>query len=243
MTGSGPPEVGWEPLPPGFCWAVAATLTIIASIGLTAALVADRNAAGRLVKEGGVVETVQVLLFGACGVLSGWRAVRAGRRNEPVAPGLLLAWVFTLLVVAEQDVDVHLFGVRVVHTRYLVDPAIWLPYRAAALLVLAGVPLALALYGLRHLGELWRAAWRGLGEARVWLAVAGAAIFGVTEIYERRLTHAGSLPRYFLEETLELIAGICLFVAFAWPPAAPRGEPMVTTPRSPSLRSPATSDR
>ncbi|MBI4588903.1 MAG: hypothetical protein HY725_08675, partial [Candidatus Rokubacteria bacterium] len=60
---------------------------------------------------------------------------------------------------------------------------------------------------------LWREARRLTAEPWGHLLLAGAAIFGFVQLFERRLNHWLLLPRNFLEESLELVAALYFLLA------------------------------
>jgi hypothetical protein len=111
------------------------------------------------------------------------------------------------------------FCVKVIHTRFFVNGAVWLPYRVLGFLAVVGLPVILAIYALRHWRELLLVLGRGprTGWGRLYLA--GGGLFILVEIFERRL-HATFLPKYFLEELLELVSAILLLVASVHQPTA-----------------------
>jgi hypothetical protein len=74
-------------------------------------------------------------------------------------------------------------------------------------------PVVLGLYALRRWRALLAAILRALGEAPGRVFIAGFVIFGLTEAFEKPLGHIPRLPRFMVEEVLELVAGICSAVA------------------------------
>jgi hypothetical protein len=222
-------------------WAVTGAATLVTGAALVAGLALDRRLAGHIMNEGGPVETLQAFLFAIAGAWALGHVVRYVRVGADPAASVLLAYFFGTLVIGELDLDKRLFGTRVIHTRFFVDPSVWLPYRVAAVVVGGGVPLAFAVYALRHVSSLRDTAWRLAREPGGQLLLVGLLIFGGVQLFERQLVTAGGLPPYFLEESLELVAGFCWIAGIAdWPSAAAASDVAVRSwaalarpPRSP----------
>jgi hypothetical protein len=187
-------------------------LTPAVALTLLALLAWDLGLAGRLVSEDGVVEWVQVVLLIAAAGLSGRRAISLIADGQPAAPDVLLTFLFVGLVIGEVDLDRRLFGMRVIHTRFFTKPAVWWPYKLLAAIVVGGVPLAVAAYTWRHRWQVWRSVLRLPVEPWGHLLVPGAAIIGFTQLFEHGLNSLLPLPPYFLEESLELVAALYLFL-------------------------------
>ena len=183
------------------------------TVGLVLAiLIIDPALADVLTREDGVVEWLQAFLFAAAALMAlgtAWRLARAG--GTPVGE-VLLAALLAGLIIGEIDLDRIVFGRKLIHTRFLVDDGVWLGWRALAAVVMVGVPAALGLYALRHRAALLAAGHRALREPSGRVLLAGLAVFAVTEVFERPLGRIPGLPRYVLEELLELVAAICLCV-------------------------------
>jgi hypothetical protein len=123
----------------------ALTVSLVVTIQLVDPVLADV-----LTREDGVVEWLQVGLFAAAAVLAlrgAWTTVKAG--GSPVLEILLTA-LLGGLIIGEIDLDRLVFGRKIIYTRFLVDEAVWLGWRALAAAVMAGVPAALVLYALRQ---------------------------------------------------------------------------------------------
>jgi hypothetical protein len=188
----------------------ALTVGLVVTIQLVDPVLADV-----LTREDGVVEWLQVGLFVAAAILAlrgAWTTVRAG--GSP-ALEILLTALLGGLIIGEIDLDRLVFGRKIIYTRFLVDEAVWLGWRVLAAAVMAGVPAALALYALRQRTELVAAGYRVLAEPSGRLLLAGLVIFALTETLERPLGRIPGLPRYMVEEVLELIAAIWLCVALS----------------------------
>jgi hypothetical protein len=94
-----------------------------------------------------------------------------------------------------------------------VDPSVSIGWRVVALLAMAVPAVVLALYALVRRSDLLRGIRRAMAESWGRLFITGFVIFGVTELLEKPLGRIPGLPRYLLEETLELVAAVCFGVA------------------------------
>ena len=191
---------------------VATAISLITMALLGAAVALDPAFADRLSREDDVVEWVQAALFALAAisaVASAWATRRSGA--SPVLE-ILIAGMLTGLVIGELDLDKMLLGRKIISTRFLVDNRVGFGWRALAALAVGAPPVALAIYALRRRTELISAIRRALGEPWGRALVVGVVIFGLTEVFEKPLGRIPGLPKYFLEETLELIAGIWLSV-------------------------------
>jgi hypothetical protein len=192
---------------------IATTLTALLLVVLAVILVMDWDLADRLTREDAVVEWLQAALFGVASVFA-VRTARA-RWRTGVSPvfEVLIAAMMAGLIIGEVDLDRVVVGRKIISTRFLVDTRVWLGWRALALLVMGLPPLLLAIYALRRWRELLGAVRRALAESSGRVFIAGVVIFGLTEVFEKPLGRVPGLPRYMLEEVLELIASICFGVA------------------------------
>ena len=191
----------------------AAAVLIVAALATVGALVVwNPSLAHDLSRESGVLETAQVMLCGACGLiaLSSARAlIRAGR---PVVLDAVIVAAMTALVIGEIDLDRQLFGVKVIHTRFFVNASVPPGLRALAALVVVGVPLVFSVWALRRWRSLWHDAVVALREPWGQVFAGGTVIFAIAEIFEKSLARAVFAPRNSLEETLELAASIAFFL-------------------------------
>ncbi len=188
--------------------AVCAVVTVV----LASLLRWNRPLAARLVLEDGPVEWVQAALLVAAMVLAVACGVALARRHGSVAVDVVLAAMLAGFVVGEIDLDKRVFGVKIIATRFFVNPEFPLAYRALGFLLVVGPPVALAVYAWRRRAELWSGA---LGAAREpWgqVIAAGALVLAVTETFEGRLGYVPGYPRNFLEESLETCAAACFFL-------------------------------
>lgn len=189
------------------------TLVALAMISATLAmamlgwLVAwDPARVTRLVAEDGPVEWAQA---GACAlaavVCAGLAATRHRRGADPSFDAVLAA-ALIFLMIGEVDLDKRLFGVKVIATRFFVNPSVPHASRVLALTVVVGVPVLIAVYALMRRRALWAAGLEELRHPTGWMLVAGVLLFGLTELLERPLGRVPGVPRYVLEESLELVA-------------------------------------
>jgi hypothetical protein len=188
-------------------------LGLLVAIILTGALVVDPHLTERLAREDDVIESLQTAMFVlALGLAlrSAWQTWRTG--ESPVFE-VLIAAMLASLIIGEVDLDRVLVGQKIISTRFLIDPDVWVGWRALAALALVGPALALAVYALRRRVELLSAVRQAIVEPAGRVFLAGVLIFGLTEVFERQLGRVPGVPRYFLEETLELIAAVCFGVA------------------------------
>jgi hypothetical protein len=173
--------------------------------------------AERLSVEDGVIEWLQVFLYSAAALLFGRHIVRTvgdGRRGVSPLDVLTVA-ALAGLVIGETDLDRRLFGTKVIATKFFVKSSVALPWRALAALVVVGVPAALGIYALMRIRVLWRDGWAALDQPWGRVLAASTALLLLTEVAERHLRIVPGVPRYFIEETLELIAALGIVVAAA----------------------------
>jgi hypothetical protein len=177
------------------------------------ALVAPALAA-RLTAENGVVEWVQVLLEGGAAVLFGRELVKATRETGRVSPlDFIVVASLIGVVIGEVDLDRILFGTKVIATRFFVNGRVAIAWRALAVLIVVGVPAAIGLFVLVRARVFWREGWAAISQpwGRVLAASVGLAV--LTELFEKPLGHVPGLPKFVLEELLELVAAIGFFVS------------------------------
>jgi len=189
--------------------AAACALVTVVLVGL---LRWDPALAARLVSEDGPVEWTQAALLVAALVMAVACGLALARLERPVAADVLLAAMMAGLVIGEMDLDKRLFGMKLISTKFFVNPSIPLGYRALGFLLVVGPPVALAVYAWRWRAELWAAAVRALREPWGQVLVAGGVVLGFTEIFERQLGYMPGYPRNFLEEGLEVCAAVCFFL-------------------------------
>lgn len=192
---------------------IAFVFNVILLAVLAVTAIVDRDLADRLTREDAAVEWLQAVLFATAAVFA-LRTARA-RWRAGVSPvfEVLVAAMLAGLIIGEVDLDRLLAGRKIISMRFLVDTRVWLGWRVLALLVMALPPAVLALYALRRWRELFAAIRRATVESPGRVLIAGVIILGLTELFEKPLGRIPGLPRYMLEETLELAAAICFGVA------------------------------
>lgn len=202
--------------PPALAWRTGAALVVLAIVAVLLTVRArDPLLAETLTAEGGVVEWLQVVLSLAAAVLAGrWAfAELVAGRPGPVPVGL--TGLLGGLVIGELDLDRLIFGVKVIATRFFVNPEYPLAVRLLAVVVVVGVPLILGLHVVRHVGTAWRTGRALLDEPGGQLVVAGVTLLVVVALLEQPLGDIRSFPRHFLEESLELISAVLVLVGLA----------------------------
>ena len=192
----------------------------VVSVGLVVtALLAivgiDPELARWLVREDGVVEYTQVAVCAVAALGAAMLAVEHGRRGIDPSLDIVLTAMTSVLIIGEVDLDKRLFGVKVIATRFFVNPAYSLSVRAVAVAVVVGVPVALGVYALVRRRALWKASVEELRQPTGRMLLAGVLLFALTEVFERQLGHVPGLPHYFLEEALELVATLCMLAGVA----------------------------
>lgn len=191
---------------------VAAILSAFVVIMVPLVLAADRDLADRVTHENGAVEWLQAALFAMAAAIAVRTAYHLWRAGASPVFEVLVTAMLVGLVIGEIDLDRLIFGRKIIYTRFLVDTRVWLGWRALALLVMTLPPVVLALYALRRRRDLVAAIRRAMLEPAGRVFIAGAIIFGLTEILEKPLGRVPGLPRYMAEEVLELVVAICFGV-------------------------------
>ena len=147
--------------------------------------------------------------------------VRTARATGRVSP-LELAIVACLigLIMGEVDLDRVLFGTKVASTRFFLNGRVALSWRVLAFLFVWGVPLAIGFFVLLRFRAFCREGWAALAQPWGRVLATSVVIAVLTEIFEKKLGHVPGVPRYFLEELLELVSSIGFLVAAAARPRA-----------------------
>lgn len=161
--------------------------------------------------EGDVVEWLQVMLLGAAGVLAarqGWLASQAG---QAVALEVAIVAAMVMACIGEVDLDRAIFGTKVISTHFFLRARHPLALRALAALIVVGIPAAVGVWLLVRWHALWAAGLEGLRQPWGQTAACGAALFVLVEVLEYPINHIPWQPKYFVEETLELVSAICIF--------------------------------
>lgn len=184
------------------------TLAAIAVLG-AAVVISPVDAA----REHGILEWAQVALLTVTVLVAIVSAM-----CRPAAIDVLVALAAAAAIRAEIDLDRWVFGIPIVDTRFLTRSGAPVAARLAAGLVIAGIVVATALYAVRRRVEL-RGELRGVFR-QPWgrTLVAATALLGIAQLFERQLgviermlTAVVPIPRWFLEESIELMgAAYCL---------------------------------
>jgi hypothetical protein len=205
---------------------VAAIGAILMVAGLIAFLWLDPTRAAEVVTEDGPVEWVQAAFLFAGWVVIVGRAVVLLARGRSAIPELLLGALLTVGITVELSLHSWVgFRIRHWHLSLRRSAGPVLPWVALSGSLIVG--LAAARHVARHRRSLLPVM-RSLPHCR-WgqLMIAGAAGYAVTQLFEHGLERLMPRPSYFLEESLELVAALCMCLA-AWErarvPTAETGE-------------------
>src|SRR5687767_14660735 len=184
----------------------------VVTVVMAALLRHDPALAARLVREDGPVEWTQVAFLLGALVMALACALALARVKRPLAADVMMAAMMAGLAIGEMDLDKRVFGMKLVSTKFFVNPSIPLGYRVLGILLVVGPPVVLAVYAWRWRAELWSVALRALREPWGQVLLAGSIVLVLTEIFERQLGYAPGFPRNFLEEVLEVCAALCFFL-------------------------------
>ncbi|HUF90755.1 MAG TPA: hypothetical protein VMR23_00160 [Candidatus Limnocylindria bacterium] len=182
------------------------------TVVLAALLRWNRPLAARLVLEDGPVEWAQAVLLMAAMALAVACGVALARMQRSVAVDVVLAVMLAGFVVGEIDLDKRVFGMKIIATRFFVNPDVHLAYRVLGFLLVVGAPVVLAVYAWRRRADLWSGALRAAREPWGQVFAAGALVLAVTETFESPLGYVPGYPRNFLEESLETCGAVCFFL-------------------------------
>jgi hypothetical protein len=192
--------------------ATALTLCGLVLLVSSAIVLLDRDLALALMAEHGPVEWVQVALLIGAAALAARHGAAVAAAGQPPALDVAIVTTLGMMIIGEVDLDRALFGVKVIATQFFVHPGYPLALRALAVLVIVGVPVAIGLWVLTR----WRAvlgdSLAGLREPWGQVAAWGLAIFIVIQLFERSIDNIPWQPRNFIEEMLEFLAALCIFV-------------------------------
>ena len=202
---------------------IAALGAAVLGVGLATLLWLDPIRAGEAVAEDGPVEWLQAALLLAGWVVTVGRAVTLLARGRPAVPELLLAALLTVGITVELSLHSWV-GFRIRHWRPTLRRSAGPVFPWVVLAVSLIVGLVAVRHGVRHRRSLVGVV-RSLPHSR-WgqLTIAGLGGYAVTELFEHRLARLMPRPSYLLEEWIELVGALCLFLA-AWQRArGPTGE-------------------
>jgi len=168
-----------------------------------------------LMAEDSAVEWLQVGLLAGTGVLAACQGWSARRTGEPVAFEVMIVATMVMACLGEIDLDRKLFGIKVVATRFFVNPKYSLAVRALAVLVIVGAPAAVGVWLLRRWRQVLRASLKALREPWGQTAAVGATIYVITQIFEGPIDRIPWQQHHMIEELLELLAAVCMSVGLA----------------------------
>jgi len=183
---------------------------LVLAISLVAMVVIAPGLAGRLVREDGLVEWLQVALTL---VALGFVARSAARRFSPA--DIVGVAILVELIVAEIDLDRRLLGISVIDWKFFRRAMIPLPVRVLVAAVAVGLVGAFLVYVALRWRELWSEAHAGFRDGWAQLLVVGLVLFGIPQPCEGCMTDVLPVPPYFLEESLELLGLLYVVLATA----------------------------
>ena len=185
---------------PGVSRRLDAVPGLIVAALLVALVTWDPVVAGRLVREDSLVEWLQVV---GAAVALGFVLAALVRRWS--AADVVLAVLLCAMIASEIELDQRIFGIPVVDPRFFRLATVPFAVKVIAGALVIGLPLGLAVYTVRHWRDLW-------AEARVaardgWLPplVVAVVFIAIAQAWERELNYVLPLPKYFLEESLEVL--------------------------------------
>ncbi|MBI2204528.1 MAG: hypothetical protein HYU41_11830 [Candidatus Rokubacteria bacterium] len=186
-------------------------LVTLAAIAMVAAALAI--AAGDATREGGIVEWAQVALMTATVVVAMVSVAR-----PPAALDVLLALGFVAAIRAEVDLDRWVFGVSIVDGKFLMTDAAPPAIRLLVGAMIAGLVVATAIYAVSRRAELRGELPRLRREPWGRALLAGTLLILLVQLVERPLNFVEAslsrvmpMPRWFFEESMELLgAAYCL---------------------------------
>jgi hypothetical protein len=200
--------------------------------GLLVVLVVwNPSLAGRLVREDSLVEWLQVVL-----ALAAMAVVLAPGVRRLSAADIVFIALLAGLAASEIELDQRLVGMPVVDVRFFRRGAVAWPVQVLAGTLVIGAPLALLAYAAARWRDLVSEARDGVREGWLSLLVAGLVLMTIAQVWERELNHLLPLPKYFLEETLEVIGTMYLALAILRRRAARRWSPRSDGPSLPRTR-------
>jgi hypothetical protein len=178
---------------------------VVASVLLAALVIWNPELAGALVREDSLVEWLQVML---AAVAFGF-VVASSLRKFKAADVLFCALLF-VMAGSEINLDQRMFGIPILDARFFHHRTIPLALKVFSCSLVVTSALTLAVYLLARWRELWAEIWWGVSARWLHLLVVGTVFIGIAEIWEHQLNHLLPLPRYFLEESFELVGTLYL---------------------------------
>jgi hypothetical protein len=206
MENRGGPQ--WDPR------TIAAVGAALLVAGLGALLWLDPIRAGKVVAEDGPVEWAQAAFLLAGWVVTLGRAFSLLARGRSAIPVLLLVALLTVGISVELSLHSWVgFRIRHWHPTLRRSAGPVLPWVVLAVSLIVG--LVAVRHGARHRRSLL-AVVRSLPHSQ-WgqLTIVGLGAYATTQLFEHRLARLMPRPSYFLEESIELVGALCLFLA-AW---------------------------
>ena len=188
----------------------AGVVVVVAAIG-----VSNPPLAVALMAENSVAEWIQVVLLAGAGLLAAWQGWSALRVGQVAAFEVAVAFSMVMICISEVDLDRVLFGTKVVATYFFVNQKYPFVFRALAVLVVVGVPMAVAVWLLARWRQLLAVAWGALREPWGQTAAFGAALYVFVQVLEGPIDRIPWQQHHLLEEMLELIAAVCIFLGLA----------------------------
>ena len=202
--------------PRAFDCRVTALKVGLLTAGLTALItILNTPLAVALVAEHSLVESLQVAFLAAGGLLIGryaWSAARAGR---PVVLEVAMITAIAMACISEIDLDRVLFGTKVIAKRFFLGARYPLGLRALAFLVIVGIPAGVAVWVLTRWRTFRDQLLGALREPWGQTVVFGFVLYALAQTLERPIDKISWNPHHLLEEALELIAALCMFIALA----------------------------
>lgn len=192
--------------------ATALTFCGLALLVLSGTAVLDPGRAEALMAEHAIVEWLQVALMSGAAVLAARHGISAAATGRSTALDVAIVSSLGMAVIGEVDLDRVIFGTKLITTKFFVHPDHPLAVRALAVLVIVGVPVAVGLWLLTRWRALLAASLAGLREPWGQVAAFGAALYVFVQLFERPIDHIPWQPRNFIEEMLEFLSAICVFV-------------------------------
>jgi hypothetical protein len=185
----------------------AATIGVIAIVNspLAVALVAEHS----------LVESLQVALLAAGGLLTARYAWNAARTGRPVALEIAIVTAIAMACISEVDLDRLLFGTKIIAKRFFLSAKTPLALRVLAFLAVVGVPAAVGIWLLMRWRTVRNQLVSALREPWGQTVAFGLVLYAMAQTLERPIDKISWNPHHLLEEAAELVAALCMFIALA----------------------------